>query len=271
MPPFANLWLAPMAPVLRRQGGQVRGGMPSLPEARGPRHGSIAGAQPPLQLLFLGESTMAGVGVERMEDSLPALLAREVAAHTQQAVCWRVFARSGLTVAESDELLEQLQTQHEKLQHVDAAVIAMGVSDTISFTTPRRFASGMHELVERLHQIQETPGTPEVPRPFPVLLAGVPRLDRFQRPLPFPLSTALGRRCRSLDQALTQVAAHKPLVLHWPVFQPPGSQDTPEAFASDGFHPGPKGYRFWARHLALGVATLLEELQEPQKAQRGGC
>lgn len=253
MPPLDNLWYAPLAPLLRAQGRKVRKAMPSLAPAQGPTEGIHQGLPPRMQVVFLGESTVAGVGVARMEDSLPALTARELAARTGREVEWHAFGRSGATVEDCDALLAPVEARRKDLDHADLAVIAMGVSDTIAFTTAHAFFSKIDCLTMRLRLLLW---------PLPILLAGVPRMDRFQQRLPRPLRGALSRRCRSLDRALTRVAEEGYQTLHWPVFHPPGVNDTPNAFAADGFHPGSEGYKLWARHLALGAVSLLEHTQE---------
>lgn len=245
---LGNLWLAPLAPLLYLQGRMVRASMPALPEASGPRVGLVSGSRPALRLLFLGESTIVGVGVVRMQDALPAGTARELAARTSRETHWQALGISGGVVADMQPLTTSL-TQDSSRTPFTCAVIALGVSDCISFTTPRDFLRSMNHLLAGVRQRLG---------PLPVLLSGVPRIDGFRTPLPQPLRLALALRCRSLERMLTRVSQENDQVLHWPVFLPPGTSNAPQAFAQDGFHPGKAGYRLWSRHLALGVQTLLE-------------
>jgi len=78
-----------LGPVLLLQGRQVRRTALRLPEAVGERHGlvSFSGCERPLRLLFVGESTMAGVGVRDQRDALAYLTSVEVS---------RLMARSGV-------------------------------------------------------------------------------------------------------------------------------------------------------------------------------
>jgi len=243
MAPLANLWLAPVAPLLLLQGRRVRRAMPPLPEAAGPREDCVPGGAPRVDVLFLGESTIVGVGVTRMHDSLPAVTARELATRIGREVAWKAVGASGVTAASACALLEGARSP----RRFSLAVVALGVSDTISLTPPAVFHAQMRRLLQLLGTLAG-----------PVLLSGVPRVDGFRARLPQPLRLALGRRCRSLDGVLTRLSLERRGVLHWPVFLPPGANDTPQAFAEDGFHPGRAGYRLWSRHLALGAQTLLE-------------
>ena len=70
----------PLLPVALAQGLWLRGQVPRLPEASGPREDTVAGAAGmPLRLLLLGESTVAGVGAPTQEQALAAQLARALA------------------------------------------------------------------------------------------------------------------------------------------------------------------------------------------------
>ncbi len=246
----ANLWLAPLAPLLRRQGRAVREALPRLPEAPGPREGFCPGAGPRLQMLVLGESTVAGVGVRHMAESLPARLGEAVARRLDCGVEWHAFGRTGHTVAENDALLQLVEDRSQELEDADLAVICLGVSDTIALTSPRRFFEKIDCLSIRLRLLLW---------PLPVLLAGVPQLDRFPARLPHPLRGVLGLRSQSLDQALAKCARTQYQVFHHPGQLPPTVGDQPGVFAADGFHPGPEGCRLWAEHLAVGVETMLAQ------------
>lgn len=243
-----NLWLAPLAPLLYLQGRRVRADMPALPLAAGPKEGVVSGPEPALRLLFLGESTIVGVGVSRMQDSLPATTARELAARMQRETFWQALGQSGGTASDLQQMTASLRLESGSAPFT-CVIIALGVSDCIGFTTPGDFLQDMNTLIVGLRQRLG---------PLPVLLSGVPRIDGFRKRLPQPLRLTLGLRCRSLDRMLTRVSQENGQTLHWPVFLPPGAVDAPQAFAEDGFHPGKAGYRLWARHLALGVQTLLE-------------
>ncbi len=62
------------APLLKWQGRRLRAGMVQLAEAAGARAGVAGEQQPaaPLRLLVVGDSSAAGVGVERQEHALAA-------------------------------------------------------------------------------------------------------------------------------------------------------------------------------------------------------
>lgn len=75
----------------------------------------------PLELVALGDSGMAGVGVDAAEESLPVLLARRLCDRTGRPVHVRSYARAGSRTA--DVLTEQLPRVQRP---VDAVVVMVG-------------------------------------------------------------------------------------------------------------------------------------------------
>ena len=229
------------APVLLVQGRRVRATTPRLPEASGPSAGEVRGAGPPVRVAVVGESTAAGVGVERHTQGLAGCLAREVAGRTGAAVAWSVHARGGYTAADvCRELLDGLAGRPRP----DAVVVAIGVNDLLAARALARFERDVTDLVQ---VIRAACGGD-----VPVVLSGMPPLHRFPA-LPQPSRAILGRRARAMDARLRRVAGRLPSVRHRPFTLP---EDTRRLFAEDGFHPGPTGYRWWATALARDVTTM---------------
>ncbi|MCO1655028.1 SGNH/GDSL hydrolase family protein [Pseudonocardia sp. S2-4] len=217
--------------MLLGQGVRVRRRIPVLPEAAGPRAGSV-GAGGPLAPAVLGESTAAGVGVERIEDGLATRLAHELADRGGRRVGWRVSARTGATAREArSELLAAAAAEPS-----DVAVVVLGVNDTLRLTGRAGWRRDVAAMVAALRAVQPPDGR--------VVLAGVPDLGAFPA-LPRPLRTVLGRHSRALDREL-RALARAPGVLHAPVPTLTGA----DALATDGFHPGATSYRDWAAALA---------------------
>jgi lysophospholipase L1-like esterase len=226
---MARRWGLALAPVLLVQGLLVRRRTPTLPEAAGPRHGS-AGAGEPLQVVVLGESTAAGVGVDRMADALAAQFARELAARTGRQVRWTVSARTGATAAYARHALLPAAVR----EPADLALVVLGVNDTIGLTGRAKWRHSVETIVADL---RATGGR--------VLLAGVPDLGTFTG-LPQPLRGALGQQARMLDGEL-QALADGTAVLHAPM---PPLDGLPAPFARDNFHPSAQAYRVWGAQLA---------------------
>ena len=93
-----------LSPLLVAQGLWTRRRVPVLAEAAGPRDGEV-GVGPPLQLLIVGDSSAAGVGVTHQDQALAGHLTRTLAAAARVRVHWRLVARSGVTSARALDLL----------------------------------------------------------------------------------------------------------------------------------------------------------------------
>jgi lysophospholipase L1-like esterase len=224
---------AALAPVLAGQGLRVRRRTPVLPEAAGPRHGS-AGAGEPLRLVVLGESTAAGVGVDRIEDGLTGHFARSLARRSGRQVRWTLSARSGATAAHARHALLPAAV----LEPCDLALVVLGVNDTLRLTGRAAWRRTVAAVVADL---RTTGGR--------VLLAGVPDLGTFTA-LPQPLRAVLGDQSRMLDREL-RALADPPGVRHAPA---PALSNLDAPFAADGFHPSAAAYRLWGAQLAETAA-----------------
>jgi lysophospholipase L1-like esterase len=178
--------------VLLAQGLWVRKRTPRLPDAEGPLEGTIAGSGEPINLIAVGESTVAGVGAATHERALTGQLATALNRHSQRRVDWVVVARSGINARQTlGDLVPKLSGRR-----ADVVLIALGVNDSIEFHTARRWASDLERLIAAIRvEVGEVP----------VLLAGVPPLDCFPA-LPQPLNSVLGARSAALGVASVAIA-----------------------------------------------------------------
>ena len=236
----------PLLPVLYAQGRGVRRRTPRLPDAGGPAEGVTAGDGPPLRLIVIGESTVAGIGAAVHERALTGCVAAELARRTRRAVRWTAVGRSGADAREVTRLAEALPAEP-----ADAVVVSLGVNDTLRFRPPGRWARDVERLVAA---VRARVG------PAAVVLSPVPPMHSFPA-LPQPLRAVLGARARLLDAALAQLAARLPATAHMPL----RVDATPELFCADGFHPSEAGYAVIAEQLAPVLADLLAVSRKPPK------
>ncbi|MBB4686876.1 SGNH/GDSL hydrolase family protein [Amycolatopsis jiangsuensis] len=223
-----------LAPVLVVQAVRVRRATPRLPGAAGPAKGAV-GAGHPLRIAVLGESTVDGVGAPTHAEALTGQLAG-LLAEAGREVRWQAVGRTGATAR---NVLHELVP---RLQPADVLVVVLGVNDTLALHSAARFR---RELLEVVVAARRRLGD------VPVMLAGVPPLGSFPA-LPRPLQDVLGARASALDRAV-RALDRLPAVTYTPF-----AEDllSPELFAVDGFHPGPAGYREWARVLAEGLPAV---------------
>lgn len=212
---------------------------PRLPEPEGHRSGLIPSPSnlPELNLLFVGDSTMAGVGAPHQTAALPVQVATLLAGQLGRPIRWQVIARSGLTTAQT---LPFLRTH--PIPRADLLVTALGTNDVFAQTTPHSFLAAYEALLEAL-------------RPAHTILSGVPPLH-VARAAPQPLRWYLGRYAHQLDRHLRQWAATRP---HTTCVSLQFASN-PHELASDGLHPGPAQYRAWAHDVANQAAHLLDHV-----------
>ena len=235
-------------PILLPQAIRTRRRTLRLPEAAGPNQGEIPGAGPPIRLVVLGESTAAGVGAATQAEALAGQTAYALARETGRPVHWLAVGRIGATAHSTcHDLVSQLP--HHP---VDRVILALGVNDTTRLHTLRRWTADLQQVIAAVRQRVG---------PAPILLTGVPPLDRFPA-LPQPLRRVIGLRGRLLDQAAANLAQHLPNVTHHPI--PTASSDT---FAPDGYHPSPAGYQAWGAHLAEAIAGEIRRQETENGSQ----
>lgn len=231
-----------LAPVLWRQGVAVRRRTPVLPEPDGPRQGTVgSGDEPDLRLLVVGESTAAGVGASHQSEGIGHRLAEHLHRDGHGTVRWRTVARSGVT---AHRLRTEVLAGAPARPH-DLAVVVLGVNDTLRLRRPAVWRRDVGRVLAVLDRTAR-PGARTV-------LCGVPDVGGFPA-LPHPLRGVLGAHARHLDAALADLAhaaaSRDARVTHVPV--PAVDAD---AFATDGFHPGPVGYRRWVAQVAVAVTA----------------
>ena len=228
-----------LGPILLFQGKRVRRTALRLPEAAGLRMG-VEGANfdgLALRLLVVGDSSAAGVGVERQEQALAQPLAQELAKRLARPVAWQLIAKSGIDTTETMGLLEA-----EAPQPADVLVTALGVNDVTGQRSGEHFVGDYGRMLDT---VRKRAG-------ISLFVAnGLPPMHLLPA-LPQPLRWYLGQYAFRLDHALQRWIAGMPdaryLSLHW------GEGGD---VARDGFHPGPLQYRRWAKKLAATIAEAL--------------
>lgn len=226
-------WLS--LPLLLPQGLWLKRSARRLPPAAGEPGGEV-GDGPPLRLLALGDSIVAGVGVERIEDALPGQLARALARVGAVRVHWRAQGENGARCRELSARVAALPREP-----ADLVLVSVGVNDVTGLTTARAWRADLRALLLRLRA--HSPAAT-------IALAGVPPMERFPA-LPTPLRQAFGWRAARLDGVARALAASLPGVRHLATPVP----DDPAAFAADGYHPNAAACAVWAQALAEALVT----------------
>ncbi len=179
-------------------------------------------------VVWLGDSTAAGVGASTPGGALPSQVADGLDAADGSVT---VLAVSGARVA------DVLGDQVPKVAALspELVLISVGANDTIHLTGSGTFRRTYEDVVRAL------------PSGVPVVLLGVPDMGAITR-FHQPLRAIAGWRGRRLDAEIRKVAAGTGAV-YADIAGPTGPQfrrDPGRYFAADDFHPGDDGYGLWA-------------------------
>ena len=200
------------------------------PVKRNPGDASMS-VDAPIQLLVLGDSSAAAVGLARQEDGLAPQLAAELFKRTGRGVTWRI---AGFNSATAGDLRSHVVHNLEPVPYTHI-LLSVGFNDLKNFHSRRRFLGEFGTLIYALKARfpQSAIYWPQMLEPDDV--PGLPR----------PLAAILEMRRRILDPLGCCVCRERGAIAV------PAMRNLPrEAFCSDGIHPSEQGFRGWAVHLA---------------------
>jgi lysophospholipase L1-like esterase len=222
-----------LSPLLVAEAVYARATLPRLPEPGGEREGAV-GRGPLLRLLVAGDSSAAGVGVESQELAFAAPLARLLAQGCRARVAWRLMARSGLTTAQTLDMLRD-----EQAPMADVAVVVTGVNDVVDQVPSMRAVAAREAIANWLRNSRGVAHVAFAPLPPVHQFAGLPQ------PLRWVAGADAERHNRALREWATTRADVSCVEVHVPL-----SRDN---LASDGFHPGEPVYRHCVEAIALHI------------------
>ena len=183
-------------------------------------------AEPPLRMVWLGDSTAAGVGASSASGTLP----HQVASRLGRPVELTVLARSGARI---DDVVGDQLPRVAGLRP-DLVVLSVGANDAVHATTTADYARHWRRVV---------------PPPDAVLIAlGIPDMGSPPR-VPQPLRAVLGWRARSLNRSGAPRMAREGRATYVDIAAETGPafrRDPGRYFARDRYHPSDAGYRLWA-------------------------
>ncbi len=239
---FPDIVAIALFPILLWQGKRTRRYTPRLPEALGARSGvmtadghSLATAEDPslcVQIVGVGESPVAGVGVATQDQAITAQFARLLSQKMHCPVAWQAYGKNGATIEGAIDTLIPTVLPRK----VDIVLIGFGVNDTTAFHSAQRYSNALRRLIAevrtRLH--------PDV-----IVVASVPEMGMFPS-LPWPLNRVLGMKAKVLDAAAAKLVAGMSDVVYAPVRI---DTDDTNLMARDGYHPSEMGAIVWARQI----------------------
>jgi len=239
----------PLLPLMYYQGKRIRARVPKLPEAQGItgqcQHNEKSGNV--LKVISLGESTIAGVGVETHKEGFTGTFANEISKLFNLNVSWKVYARSGYTAERVRRKLVPKITENQ----VDLIVIGLGGNDAFTLNRPSKWESEIRSLIETLNS--------KFPEAI-IIFCNMPPIKEF------PAFTTLikfiiGNLVEILGEELQKTVetyentfyfGEKITLRGWiNKFQLNVKKDF---FFSDGVHPSKLAYQTWAEDIAKNIS-----------------
>ena len=213
---------------------------------------------PAIRIVLLGDSSAAGYGVERVEDTPGAQLASGVAAEADRRVHLREFAVVG---AKSSDLVVQVKAALST--DPDLAVILIGANDVTHTVTPSQSVQHLAEGVRRLRE-----------QGVEVVVGTCPDLGTI-KPIAPPLKQVARAWSRRLAAAQTIAVVEEGgrTVALASVLGPEFAAAPALLFGPDQFHPSADGYKQLASVLipsclaGLGLIPQDEVLPEAYRGE----
>ncbi|MEL6923847.1 MAG: SGNH/GDSL hydrolase family protein [Bacteroidota bacterium] len=231
----------PCLPIMAWQGKRIRATVPSLPEADD-RVGSIGAGAPVFNLLSLGESTIAGVGVTSQKEGVTGTLAQLLAEQRQCQVDWKVVARSGYTA----KRVEQKLLKHIGDFQPDMILLGLGGNDAFMLTGLSKWKRHMDSLLKTL-----TGRFPDTP----IVLTNMPPIKEFpafSRLIRFFIGNLVELQSDALEGVVQQYPNvwFNSEIIRFDEWLKRYPSDLPKsAFFSDGVHPSGLTYQIWAKDM----------------------
>ncbi len=233
----------PLLPIMYFQAKNIRATIPKLPEAKGSTGVVNIGAQKSLNMLVIGESTVAGVGVENHDEGFSGTLARELAKANDSNVNWKVYAKSGYTAKKvADYIVDKIGEKE-----IDLIVVGLGGNDAFTLNSPKRWSLHILELVNKLRtKFGEVP----------IVFTNMPPIKEF------PAFTSLikfviGNLVEILGKTLQHITKNDDnLFYNAEIITVAGwvkklnLKEDKKDFFSDGVHPSKFTYQVWAKDLS---------------------
>ena len=240
---LGSLLTIPLLPVMYIQSRQIRARVPRLPAAKGPEGVAGVNSDQGLQIISVGESTIAGVGIETHEEGFTATVARTLAEKLKAEVAWKVYAKSGFNAKDVKEKIIPRITESE----ADLVVVGLGGNDAFELNSPGKWRKQIQELLKAIRV-----KFPDAP----IVFANMPPIREFPA-FTSLIRFVLGNLVDLLGEELEDLIQDQPGVYFysrkisfdsWMVRL--NLQADPSEFFSDGVHPSRLTYQTWGRDFA---------------------
>lgn len=233
----------PLLPLLYFQGRAVRRSIPDLPEAQGAEGLVDQESEQTLKILAIGESSIAGVGVNKHEEGFTGLLASRLSELLDCNVRWKVYAKSGYTVSNVRAKIVSKISEKD----VDLIVIGLGGNDAFTLNRPSRWAQEIESLIQDLRG-----KFPDAPLGF-INMPPIKEFPAFTRLIKFTIGNLVeihGQALAKVVEKYDNVFYNPQIILLDDWLAKLGDHLQVSDFFSDGVHPSKMTYQAWGRDFA---------------------
>lgn len=238
----------PLLPLLYFQGKNVRKKVPELPEAKEPRGFVNNGFKHTLNIISIGESTIAGVGVQFHKNGFTGALANTLSLALKSNINWHVYAKSGFTVKEiTTKIIPEI-----KETNIDIIVIGIGANDAFTLNSPKNWTIAVKNLIELIQLKYPT---------TPIYFANMPPIKEFPA-FTKSIKFVIGNFIEILGKNLTLITDSKKKVFYnneivtlkeWSKrHKLPANNAT--IYFSDGVHPSELTYQVWGKEMGQFIS-----------------
>lgn len=236
----------PLLPIMYVHGKNIRSSVPKLPEAIGTKGVSGAENTRSMHMLVIGESTIAGVGVETHAEGFAGTLADALATQWQTKIDWRVYARSGYT---AERIRHKILPKIEETA-TDLIVVGLGGNDAFTLNSPWKWKADVDALI---HHLRSSFGD------VPILFTNMPPIKEFPAFTPV-IKFTIGNLVELLGDSMESLVKNHENVFYnaerihvdeWVERLQIIAEET--TFFSDGVHPSKFTYQVWAQDFAAFI------------------
>ncbi len=240
---LGKIFTIPLLPILYYQGKKIRASVPRLPEAKLPQGNVDNSSEKSLRLLLLGESTIAGVGVDYHKEGFSGALATYLGESLDCNVKWKVYAKSGYTARQIVNNIVDKITENK----ADLIVIGLGGNDAFTLNSPGRWGNDIQALLKKVRKRFSN---------TPVVFTNMPPIKEFPA-FTFLIKLVVGNLVEMHGEELKKRISSEDNVFYssevitidgW--LRKFNIDEKDHEFFSDGVHPSKFTYKVWANDVS---------------------
>ncbi|KRX04015.1 hypothetical protein PPERSA_12462 [Pseudocohnilembus persalinus] len=194
------------------------------------------------KILYIGESTIAGVGLNSHQEGLSRQTALKLVQRKDFKGIDIEYDSIGQNGANIKYLLEKILPRFDA-KNFDTVIIAIGVNDIIEQTNLKTLKKQLLEVIQKIKQQNND---------IKIHISSPPPMDKFKA-LPQPLRSFLGYRAIQISHIYRSISKQQENVF----YSLAEFEYDRKFFAPDHFHPSSHGNFQWAEIMAQSIEPVI--------------